>query len=542
MRTQIDSEPLAIVDVEVHPDLALDEAALRERCARAGKVPLSEVRALEIRRRSIDARRGRVRLRLEVALLRHARPLTQPRPRALKASSGPPRVVVVGAGPAGLFAAWGLALAGIPAVILERGRAIRPRRRDLQALSARGELNPESNYCFGEGGAGTFSDGKLYTRATKRGPVRAILEALAAYGAPPEILVDARPHIGTNRLPRVITAMREHLASAGVDLRFDSRVDGLRLGDGGRVRGVTLADGAAIPAEAVVLAPGHSARDVYRWLAAAGVELAFKPFAMGVRIEHPQRMIDRIQYGELADHPALGAAYYRLVERPARSDDACAVFSFCMCPGGHIVPATTERGMQVVNGMSPHHRRGRFANSGFVTEVGAASLRRAGLDPDDPLAGLTIQAALEARAFDAGGGGYVAPAQSLRALVAGELDRDLPPTSYHRGLAPTRLDQLLGDLGAPIQAALAKLGRRMPGFVSDEAVAVGVESRTSAPVRIPRDRDTLEATRTPGLYPSGEGAGFAGGIVSAAIDGLRVAEAISRRLVGEARWYAELDA
>jgi hypothetical protein len=339
--------------------------------------------------------------------------------------------------------------------------------------------------------------------------------------------------------------MREHLASAGVDLRFDTRVDGLRLsaGAGGRVRGVTLASGDAIAAEAVVLAPGHSARDVYRWLAAAGVHLEFKPFAMGVRIEHPQPTIDRIQYGELAGHPALGAAYYRLVERPACGDGPCAVFSFCMCPGGHIVPATTEAGMQVVNGMSPHHRRGRFANSGFVTEVGAMTLRRAGLDPeDDPLAGLAFQAQLEARAYAAGGGGFVAPGQSLRALVAGELDRALPPTSYHRGLAPTRLDLLLGDLGAPIQAALARLGRRMPGFVSDEAVAVGVESRTSAPVRIPRDRETLESPRTPGLYPSGEGAGFAGGIVSAAIDGLRVAAAISRKLTGEAAWFEALDA
>lgn len=531
--------PLALVEVDVHPDLALDEEALRRHCARRGKIPLADVASLEIRRRSVDARRGRVRLHLEVALLGDRPETIAPRPRPLRGGRGrAPRVIVVGAGPAGLFAAWGLALAGIPALILERGQAIRPRRRDLAALSQRGELNPESNYCYGEGGAGTFSDGKLYTRATKRGPVRAILEALAAYGAPPEILVDARPHIGTNRLPKVITAMREHLASAGVELRFGARVDGLRLDDGS-VAGVVLADGQKIDAEAVVLAPGHSARDVFRWLAAAGVELAFKPFAMGVRIEHPQEVVDRIQFGELAGHAALGAAYYRLVERPRGGGEA--VFSFCMCPGGTIVPAATEPGMQVVNGMSPHHHRGRFANSGLVTEINAETLRGAGLNPDDPLAGLAYQAALEARAFAAGGGRFVAPGQSLRALAAGELDRSLPATSYHRGVAPARVDRLLGEeLGPRLQRALVGLGRKMPGFVSDHAVAVGVESRTSSPVRIPRDRETLAATRTPGLYPSGEGAGYAGGIVSAAVDGLRVAASISRSMLGSSAWFDEL--
>jgi len=533
-------KPLAIVEVDVHPDLALDEAALRDHCARRGRVSPRDIATIEIRRRSVDARRGKVRLHLEVALLGKERANKACLPLALRSSSGAPRVIVVGAGPAGLFAAWGLAQAGIPTLILERGQAIRARRRDLAALSQRGELNPESNYCYGEGGAGTFSDGKLYTRATKRGPVRAVLEALAAYGAPPEILVDARPHIGTNRLPKVITAMREHLASAGVELRFGARVDGLRRADdaGGAVAGVTLANGETIDAEAVVLAPGHSARDVFRWLATAGVELAFKPFAMGVRIEHPQGLIDRIQFGELAGHAALGAAYYRLVERPPKSGPA--VFSFCMCPGGTIVPAATERGMQVVNGMSPHHHRGRFANSGLVTEVDAAVLHGAGLDPEDPLAGLAYQAALETRAFAAGGGNFVAPGQTLRSMASAQLDRELPPTSYHPGTTPARVDQLLHELGPRLRAALARLDRRMPGFVSEDAVAVGVESRTSSPVRIPRDRETLEATRTPGLYPSGEGAGYAGGIVSAAVDGLRIAASLSRRMTGAASWFDAL--
>jgi uncharacterized FAD-dependent dehydrogenase len=537
-KPKIEGEP-RLIELEVHPDLLLDEAQLREACARASGLPLAAIRRLELRRRAVDARRGRVRVHLEVAL--HAGELRRQeaplRPLDLPSMSGPPRVVIVGAGPAGLFCAWGLAQAGIRALVLERGKPVRARRHDLAGLSQRGELDPESNYCYGEGGAGTFSDGKLYTRASKRGPVDAVLRALAGYGAPPEILIDARPHIGTNRLPRVITSMREHLGAAGAELRFSARVDRLLL-RGGRAVGVRLADGAVIDAEAVVLAPGHSARDVLRWLAADGVELAFKPFAMGVRIEHPQPQIDAMQYGALAGHPALGAASYRLVERTGD----VGVFSFCMCPGGHIVPAATEAGMQVVNGMSPHHHRGRYANSGLVTEVGPAQLAAAGLDPSDPMSGLVFQADLEARAYRAGGGGFVAPGQTLRDLVAGRAQAALPPTSYHRGLTPARLDLLLGPLGPPIQAALVALGRRMPGFVSDGAVAVGVESRTSSPVRIVRDPHTLEASRTPGLYPCGEGGGFAGGIVSAALDGLRVASALAQRLHGQTAWIDQLSA
>lgn len=524
-----------LVELDVHPDLLLDDAELTAAGARKAGIAAAAVRRCEIRRRAIDARRGRVRVHVELALHRDDAALVAPEPVALRPMPGPPRVVIVGAGPAGLFCAWGLAQAGIRAVVLERGQRVRERRRDLASLSQRGELNPESNYCYGEGGAGTFSDGKLYTRASKRGPVDAVLGALAGYGAPPEILVDARPHIGTNRLPKVITGMREHLEDAGVDIRFGARVDGLLLRDG-RAVGVRLAGGDTIGAGAVVLAPGHSARDVLRWLHAAGVHLTFKPFAVGVRIEHPQPFVDRMQYGELAGHPALGAASYRLVEHPG----GVGVFSFCMCPGGHIVPAATEPGMQVVNGMSPHHHRGRYANSGFVTEVGEPQLAAAGFDPQDPLAGLAFQAEIEARAYQAGGGRFVAPAQTLADLVAGRASRELPPTSYHLGLAPARLDRLLGGLGPPIQGALATLGRRMPGFVSPAAVAVGVESRTSCPVRIVRDPETLEASRTPGLYPSGEGAGFAGGIVSAALDGLRVASALSRRLGGDASWWQAL--
>jgi uncharacterized FAD-dependent dehydrogenase len=519
--------------VDVHPDAMLDPAALRREGARAAGVPEASVRGVEVLHRAIDARRGRVRIHAELALrLDDAPSAATLQVPVLKAMSGAPTVVVVGAGPAGMFCAWGLARAGVRAVILERGREVRGRRHDLASLSQRGVLVPDSNYCFGEGGAGTFSDGKLYTRASKRGSVRLVLTALAGYGAPPEVLVDARPHIGTNRLPRVISAMREHLASAGVDIRFGARVDGLIV-ESGQVRGVRLADGEVVPAAAVVVAPGHSARDVQRWLRDAGVKLTFKPFAVGVRIEHPQGLIDRLQYGGLAGHPALGAASYRLVEQTPGG----AVFSFCMCPGGYIVPAATDAGMQVVNGMSPNQRSGRFANSGLVTEVGAAELARAGYDPGDPLAGVAYQGALEAAAYVAGGGGFVAPAQGLADFVAGRLSKGLPTTSYHRGLAPARLDQLLGPLAPPLKHALRALGRRMPGFLGGEAVAVGLESRTSCPVRIERDA-ALVSVNTPGLYPCGEGAGFAGGIVSAALDGLRIAEAVARQLGARAEAVA----
>lgn len=515
------------VRVDLHPDALLDDAALRSAGARAAGLRPSEVRAVTVVHRSIDARRGRVRVHVEllVHVSKDMPEQTSHLPHVLPSMSGEPSVVIVGAGPAGMFCAWGLARAGVRAVVLERGRPVRARRHDLAGLSQRGELDPESNYCFGEGGAGTYSDGKLYTRATKRGPVDLVLRAFAGYGAPAEILVDARPHIGTNRLPRVITAMREHLIAAGVVFRFEARADDLMLRSG-QAAGVRLRGGETLPAQAVVVAPGHSARDVQAWLRVAGVKLSFKPFALGVRIEHPQALIDRLQYGALAGHPALGAASYRLVEQTP----AGAAFSFCMCPGGYIVPAATDPGMQVVNGMSPHSRRGRFANSGLVTEVGPAHLAAAGLSPDDPLAGVAYQAALEAAAYEAGGGAFVAPAQTLADLVAGKPSRALPVTSYHRGLHPARLDLLLGPLAPPLQAALHALGARMPGFLGDDAVAVGVESRTSCPVRVDRDSDTFESPSTPHLYPCGEGAGFAGGIVSAALDGLRVATAIARKL------------
>ncbi len=511
------------VQIVVDPDVLLDPVALRGQAARYAKIRERRIHDVVVTRKRVDARRGRVRLVVDVELWldRPARSREPPQPLPLATQTGLPIVAIVGAGPAGLFCALRLAQRGIKAVVFERGKLVRARRHDIAALSQRGALARESNYAFGEGGAGTFSDGKLYTRASKRGSVRWVLEQLVAYGATPEILVDAKPHIGTNHLPAVITRMREHLTSAGVDTVFDTRVDGLRQ-QGNRVTGIALADGSHVEARAVVLAPGHSARDVYGWLAHAGVRLSFKPFALGVRIEHPQAYIDALQYKAFAGHPALGAASYSLA---LRSNDV-GVFSFCMCPGGYIVPATADPDRQVVNGMSPSNRRGRFANAGFVVEIGPKQLAWFGLAPEHAFAGLELQDRLERAAFEAGGGAYVAPAQRLDDFVAGRASTTLPDNSYHRGVMVARLDTLLGALAHPIRDALLQAARSMPDFLGDHAIAVGVESRTSAPVRVERDAATMSVSHE-GLYPCGEGAGFAGGIVSAALDGIRVADAIA---------------
>jgi uncharacterized FAD-dependent dehydrogenase len=509
------------VELTLHPDALLEPTQLRAAAAKAAQLNEARVQDVRIVRRAIDARRRQVRVQLLVDVFTAVPAAERARqPLALPALTGAPEVLIVGAGPAGLFCAWRLAQLGVRAHVLDRGQAVAQRRRDVARLSQRGVLDEESNYCFGEGGAGTFSDGKLYTRANKRGPVRDVLEALCAYGASDEILRDARPHIGTNRLPRVVGALRTHLESAGQQVTFGARVISL-VRRNGRVAGVQLADGSALEARAVVLATGHSAADVYRMLHAAGAELVAKPFAIGVRVEHAQSFIDRTQYGELAGHPALGAAAYRLVERAGD----VGVFSFCMCPGGYIVPAATSQGQQVVNGWSPSARRGRFANSGLVVEVGPAQLAAAGLDPTDPFAGLSLQRQLEESAYQAGGGAFVAPAQRLSDLLAGRASSALPETSYPRGVAPARLDQLLGVLAAPLREALARIERKLRGFAGVDAVAVGLESRTSAPLRVVRDPVSLQAAGLLGLYPAAEGAGYAGGIMSAALDGLRIADA-----------------
>ena len=509
-------------DQEYRVELDLDEpddaAALASKLAAMLDVSPAQLPALEVRKRSIDARRGRVRFHLVVgaAAPRDAAPLGG---APLRETSGTP-VVIVGAGPAGLFCAYELARAGVPAVILDRGKPVQARRRDLKGLTQHGVVDPDSNYCYGEGGAGTYSDGKLYTRSHKRGDVRDVIEVLALHGAPPAILVDARPHIGSNKLPKVITALRERLASVGTPIRFGARVTEL-VAQGGRAIGVRLADGGEVIGRAVVIATGHSARDVHALLARAGVRLEPKAFAMGVRIEHPQPLIDQIQYGRAAGHPKLPAAAYRLAFTP---DDGRGAFSFCMCPGGWIVPAATEADGIVVNGMSLSRRDSPFANSGLVVSI----------EPRDfggtVLGGVELQRKLEQAAAQAGGGALRAPATRATDFVRGRASSTVPRTSYQPGLAATNVAEVLDVTGLPLAArlreALPQFDRQMRGYLTEEAVLVGVESRTSSPVRVPRDPERLESPDVAGLYPCAEGAGYAGGIVSAALDGMRVARAI----------------
>ena len=482
-----------------------------------------------MRKRSIDARRGRVRFHLTVGVAgKHAiggAPLRE--------TSGEP-VVIVGAGPAGLFCAYELARAGVPSVIVDRGKQVQARRRDLKGLTQHGVVDPDSNYCFGEGGAGTYSDGKLYTRSHKRGDVRDVLEVLALYGAPPAVLVDARPHIGSNKLPKVISAMREALANVGSPIRFGARASSLIVRDR-RAVGVRLADGDEVLGRAVVIATGHSARDVHAMLLAAGVRLEAKPFAMGVRIEHPQPLVDRMQYGRFAGHPKLPAAAYRLAFTP---EGERGVFSFCMCPGGWVVPASTEPDGVVVNGMSLSRRDSPFANSGLVVSIELADLPppaggRSGAKPadnDNPLRGVELQRRLEQAAMRAGGGELRAPATRATDFVRGKASSTVPSTSYQPGLLATDVGEVLGATGLPLaqrlRDAIVQFDRQMRGYLTDEAVLIGVESRTSSPVRVPRDQTSLESPDVAALYPCAEGAGYAGGIVSAALDGVRVARAI----------------
>jgi uncharacterized FAD-dependent dehydrogenase len=509
------------VELELGLDEASDSEALRARIGKKLGISPEALPEPRLLRRSIDARRGSVHFHLIVGLGTSTEALGGDPPRE-PTHPGPP-VVVVGDGPAGLFCAYELARQGIPTVVVDRGKLVQPRRFDLKALNQRGEVDSDSNYCFGEGGAGTYSDGKLYTRAHKRGSVRDVIELLALHGAPESILLDARPHIGSNRLPKVVTALREKLQGVGVRFEFGARVVGLLRGQG-RVSGVRLADGRELEARAVVLATGHSARDVFVMLAESGVKLEAKAFALGVRIEHPQPLINRIQYGRFADHPKLPNASYRLAE----TVEGRGVFSFCMCPGGFVVPASTEPGELVVNGMSLSRRDSPYANSGLVIAIEPEDVASAGFQ--GVLGGVELQRVIEQAAFAASSGALSAPATRVTDFLARRPSSTLPETSYVPGLTA-------GDVGPVLDAAGLKLAERLRsglsafdhklrGYRTEEAVLIGVESRTSSPVRVPRDPETLEAPDYSGLYPCGEGAGYAGGIVSAALDGQRVARAI----------------
>lgn len=545
----------SLVELVLLPEERDNAGLIRQKAARQTGLRPDQIAHIEILKSSLDARGQQpvYRLRAEVygpsevfspepALLAGMRPV----------DAGAPAVIIVGAGPAGYFAALELLALGLRPIVLERGSDARTRRRDLRAIQQFGTVNPHSNYCFGEGGAGTYSDGKLYTRSVKRGDVRKTLRLLVEHGAKSDILTEAHPHIGSNKLPGVVQAMRETIIHFGGEVHFDQHVTDFILHNGRMIgvlsetvdgRGLTV-DGVewtegqnpentlSLPpsilkewrAEAVLLATGHSARDIYRLLHRRGIAIESKPFALGVRVEHPQPLIDRIQYRRDRTEQLPAASYSLVCQVQERG-----VFTFCMCPGGLVVPAATAPGEIVVNGMSLSRRDSPYANSGMVVAVEAEDLKP--WHAHGVFAAMTFQQEVEQRLFRAGDGSQRGPALRLPDFLKGRLSADLPPTSYLPGLYAAPLFELLPDfIYKRLREGLSQFGKMMRGFYTEEANVIATESRTSAPVRIPRDPATLMHPDMAGLFPCGEGAGYAGGIISAALDGQRVAAAVKQHM------------
>ena len=510
------------LNIAVSPVQANDLTKLKIIVSENLKIESTRIHNIYIRRRSIDARNSNIRINLGLdVFIDEAMPVTKINFDYPDVSKKP-QVVIVGAGPAGLFAALHLIELGFKPIIFERGKTVSERKRDIAAIHGEHIVDPDSNYGFGEGGAGTFSDGKLYTRSKKRGDVRKILEVLNFHGAQNEILIDAHPHIGTNVLPRVIIAIRNTILNAGGEIHFSSRITDLVIRNH-EAKGVVLLDGSIVEGIAVILATGHSSRDIYRMLHGNGILLEAKPFAVGVRVEHPQELIDRIQYHGTKRGDYLPAATYTFVEQVKDR----GVYSFCMCPGGLVVPAATAPGELVVNGMSPSDRGGLFANSGMVVEIRPGDLQLKD-NIQDIFAGLRFQEDIEKLCYKMAGNTQFAPAQRLADFVSGRKSVNLPESSYRPGLIESPLHEWLPRLvGSGLQEGLKLIGGKTKGYLTNEAIVLGVESRTSSPLRIPRDMETLEHVHIKRLFPCGEGSGYAGGIMSSAVDGERVAEMIA---------------
>lgn len=517
------------LQLRVTPAVAYTPMLLTAEVSTKMRIDINRIGEVKILKRSIDARQRKVVVNLTVKVWVDEKPSASEESLVVpvkypSVKDSRKTAVVVGAGPAGLFAALRLIELGVRPILLERGKPVDERGKDMARISRENVVDPDSNYCFGEGGAGAYSDGKLYTRSKKRGSVDKILNVLAQHGASEDILVDAHPHIGTDRLPKVIKSIRETIINAGGEVRFSTRVDGL-LTDGRSVTGVTTSDGSMI-AGRVILATGHSARDIYEMLHQEGFGLEPKGIAVGVRLEHPQALIDRIQYHSPNGRGKyLPAAEYSMLTRV----EGRGVYSFCMCPGGFIIPAATAPGQLVVNGMSPVSRGTKWANSGMVVEVLPEDLK--GYDEHGPLKVMRFQEEIEEAFSRDSEGSQNAPAQRMEDFVNGRFSKSLPPTSYAPGIHSSRIDRLLPPMIAKrLQEGFKEFGKKSRGFLTNEAVLIGAETRTSSPVRIPRDPETLAHISWPGLYPCGEGAGYAGGIVSAAIDGERCAEALAASL------------
>lgn len=480
--------------------------------------------SVRIVRKSVDARGRFPKINLTALVSNKDFETTYSNTFDYKNVSNAPEVLIVGAGPAGLFAALRLIKLGLKPIILERGKEVAERKKDIAQLNRNLSINEDSNYCFGEGGAGTFSDGKLFTRSKKRGDIRRILETFHIHGAQDEILYEAHPHIGTDKLPIVIKNIRKTILDCGGEVHFGSKLSNLIL-QGNKVVGAKTADGNSFSAKAIILSTGHSARDVYELLQQQNILIESKGFAMGVRVEHPQELIDQIQYHSKKKDPFLPAATYNLVQQV----DGRGVYSFCMCPGGHIVPASTAKDELVVNGMSSSKRNSPFANSGIVVEIRPEDL------PDynkNNLCGLEFQKTIERLALANNGGGLqTAPAQRLADFAKGRLSADLPQCSYLPGVISSPLSFWLPEsIGKRLQQGFKAFDKKMHGFLTNEALIVAVESRSSSPIRIPRDKETGEHLQISGLFPCGEGSGYAGGITSSAMDGEWIAEKVKNFL------------
>jgi uncharacterized FAD-dependent dehydrogenase len=509
------------IQINLAPSAAADEAAVKKISASLSGIDQKEITSIRVIKRSVDARKKNIRVNLSVEVFSGSDSvLPNINPFIPQNVTDRQEVIIVGAGPAGLFAALSLIELGIRPVIIERGRDVSARKKDIALISREQIVNPESNYCFGEGGAGTYSDGKLYTRSKKRGDNSRVQELLCFHGANENIMYEAHPHLGTDKLPGIISNIRKSILDAGGLFIMEKKVTDFII-EGNAIKGVITSDNEKFKSEYVILATGHSARDIYDICRKHNVELEMKSFAMGVRVEHPQELIDKMQYHGNARGEFLPAASYNL----AKQVDGRGVYSFCMCPGGFIVPSATAQEEVVVNGMSPSGRNSQYANSGIVVEIKPEDYAK--YSSSGELAGIEFQKELEREAWKNGGHTQHAPAQRLADFVNGESSSSLPKVSYFPGVTSSPLHSWLPkSIGRRLRDGFRLFGHLMNGYLTNEAVVLGVESRTSSPVRIPRDPEKLSHIRVKGLYPCGEGSGYAGGIVSSAVDGMRAAEAI----------------
>lgn len=516
------------IQLQVAPEVAANESLLKEHIAKLFKIPTTEIEHIIPVKRSIDARQKAIKINYKVNVFFKGDDFI---PQKIELPdyqnvSNAQEVIIIGAGPAGLFAALQLIELGIKPIVIERGKDVRGRRRDLKAINVDHIVNEDSNYCFGEGGAGTYSDGKLYTRSKKRGDVDRILRLLVAFGASDEILVEAHPHIGTNKLPQIIQDIREKIIECGGKVLFETRVTDLII-KGNSIKGVIVQNGDAIEANNVILATGHSARDIFELLDRKKIHIEAKPFALGVRAEHPQELIDKIQYSCDYRGEFLPPSPYSIV----RQVNGRGMYSFCMCPGGVIAPCATSPGEVVTNGWSPSKRDQATANSGIVVELKLEDFKP--FAKFGALAGMEFQKAIEQKAWYLAGSTQKVPAQRMMDFTQNKVSQSIPKTSYVPGTTSVEMGQVFpGFLTQIMREGFIEFGKTMRGYLTNDAILHAPESRTSSPVRIPRDNETLEHVQIKGLYPCGEGAGYAGGIISAAIDGekcaLKIAASIKK--------------